>query len=415
MTCPAKADEPTAIAGVDDENYMTSLGVRKAITALLGPLFSTESVIARWNADTGSRSLYGGLDQSAGSSALGGGAGAGRLFVLDSEKHRIRQDGLVRSVKLSLYATYTGDKSNSLKALVLRESWSGYTLVSQSELLSPANTTGTQTFTLATPIACQKGDVGAIWVKGFYPDLNIRGGALTGAKVRYQDGETLPGTWTDIENFGMDVVFEGQSPFIVSTGDSILAGYNTATPWHTHYDALGISGAPASDPMDAVADAISGLGYQNFCQAGTTWADAVSKVAAINSVGSRAVIAAYGVNDISAGRSMSAIEADMDAFKAGLSADKKLFICEVLPWTAGNDTQAAATRSLNANYAAWCAANDATLIRTHDAMGQMRVSTDELDDLKTSYSYDGVHLTSAGVTALADLIGDGLRSVLWLN
>lgn len=409
-----KADELTAIAGIDDEAYMTPLGVRKAIMSLLGPLFSTEAVIARWNADKGSRTLYGGLNQSAGGSALGGGGGAGRVFVLDSKKHRIRQDGFIRSVKLSLFSTYTGDKSNSLKALVFRDNGAGYTLVSQSELLSPANTTATQTFTLATPIACQKGDVEAIWVKGF-SDLNIRGGALTGAKVRYQDGEALPGTWADIANFGMDVSFEGQSPFIISTGDSIMAGYNTGSPWHTHYDALGISGTPTSDPMTSVQNAIPGLSYQNFCHAGTTWADAVGKVAAINSAGSRAVIAAYGVNDISAGRLLSAIEADMNAFRAGLSPDKKLFIREVLPWTAGNDTHAAATRSLNANYASWCAANDAILIRTHDAMGQVRASTGELDDLKTSYSLDGVHLTSAGVAALSGLIEEKLRSILWLT
>ncbi|MFN3833371.1 MAG: SGNH/GDSL hydrolase family protein [Allorhizobium sp.] len=415
MTCSIdKADEPTAIAGIDDEAYMTSLGVRKAITAFLAPLFTTTPVIARWNADIGSRSLYGGLALGAGSSALGGGGGAGRTFVLDAKKHRIRQDGFIRSVKLSLLTAYTGDKSNSLKVMVFRESGTAYTLVSQSGLLSPANTASTQTLTLATPIACQKGDVVAIWVKGF-SDLNIRGGALSGAKVRYKDGEAPSGTWTDIANFGMDVVLEGQSPFIVSTGDSILAGYNTAAPWYTHYDALGISGAPSSDAMDAVADAIPGLSYQNFCQGNTTWADAVTKVAAINSVGSKAVIAAYGVNDIATGRSWTAVEADMNTFKAGLSAGKKLFVCEVLPWTAGDDARAAATRLFNANYATWCAANDATLISTHDAMGQLRLSTGELDDLKTSYNYDGVHLTSTGVAALADLIREVLGSILWLD
>jgi hypothetical protein len=411
---PDKADEATAIGGADDEDYMTSLGVRRAITTLLMPLFNLASAISIWNADTGTRSLYGGMALGAGSSALGGG-GTGRTFVLDSKKHRIRQDGLIRSVKMSLLATYTGDKTNSLKVSVLRESGSGYTLVSQSGLLSPTNTTSTQTLNLATPIACQKGDVVAIWVKGFSPELNIRGAALTGAKVRYQDGEALPGTWTDVNDFGMDVVFEGQSPFIISTGDSILAGFNTATPWYTHYDALGISGTPASDPMDAVEDAVSGLSYQNFCQGNTTWADAVAKVAAINSVGSKAVVAAYGVNDIATGRSWVDVEADMNAFKAGLSAGKKLFVCEILPWTAGDDAKAATTRLFNANYAAWCAANDATLIRTHDAMGQVRVSTGELDDLKTSYNYDGVHLTSPGIAALADHIRDALGSILWID
>jgi hypothetical protein len=71
-----------------------------------------------------------------------------------------------------------------------------------------------------------------------------------------------------------------------------------------------------------------------------------------------------------------------------------------MPWTAGNDAQAAVIRAFNVNYAAWCETNAASLIHCHDAMAQVRPSTGKLDDMKTTYNYDGVHLTTAGLAAL---------------
>jgi hypothetical protein len=37
-------------------------------------------------------------------------------------------------------------------------------------------------------------------------------------------------------------------------------------------------------------------------------------------------------------------------------------------------------------------------------MGQVRISTGELDDLKTAYNQDGIHLKQAGVDMMAQTI-----------
>jgi hypothetical protein len=76
----------------------------------------------------------------------------------------------------------------------------------------------------------------------------------------------------------------------------------------------------------------------------------------------------------------------------------------LLPWTNGSDGQAGTVRTWNANLAVWCAANGAHLIECHDPMGQVRISTGELDDMKTAYNQDGVHLSTVGVDALAQII-----------
>jgi len=74
-----------------------------------------------------------------------------------------------------------------------------------------------------------------------------------------------------------------------------------------------------------------------------------------------------------------------------------------------NDVQAATIRTWNANLAAWCLSNNATLIPTHDAMGKIRVSTGQLDDLKTEYDADGTHITQLGVLKMAEIMSPYIK------
>lgn len=45
-----------------------------------------------------------------------------------------------------------------------------------------------------------------------------------------------------------------------------------------------------------------------------------------------------------------------------------------------------------------------------DVFGQIRISTGQLDDLKAAYSQDGVHLTQAGVDAMAAIWKSALEN-----
>lgn len=144
------------------------------------------------------------------------------------------------------------------------------------------------------------------------------------------------------------------------------------------------------------------LGSQTFA-----WVNSTGMPAAV-ATNPQAILIHCGVNDISDGRTWAQVESDLDGIKAQWSG--VLFISEILPWTNGTDEQNVTVRTWNDNLATWCAANDATLIATHDAMGQVRVSTGELDDLKTIYDSDGVHPTSAGAYILWDLWFDAIEA-----
>ena len=150
--------------------------------------------------------------------------------------------------------------------------------------------------------------------------------------------------------------------------------------------------------------------YQNMSLGSQTFAWVLSTGApAAIAVQPRAILIHCGVNDIATARSWANVEADLDGI-AALITTEDLWIDEILPWTNGSDGQAATVRTWNDNLATWCAANGAHLIACHDAMGQVRSGTGELDDLKTAYDQDGVHLSTAGVDALAQIIKTALQA-----
>ena len=103
------------------------------------------------------------------------------------------------------------------------------------------------------------------------------------------------------------------------------------------------------------------------------------------------------------------MEADLNTIRAAVAGTIDLFINELLPAQGRNNTDAAKSRTWNANLAAWCSANNAILISCHDAMGQIRTTTGYLDDLLDEYNYDDVHLTQSGVMRLAQLIGEAMQ------
>jgi hypothetical protein len=118
-----------------------------------------------------------------------------------------------------------------------------------------------------------------------------------------------------------------------------------------------------------------------------------------------------GTNDISNGRAWSAVELNLVSIKAACDTAgvRRLAICEVLPRSEFTDTEAATVRDWNTRLATWCKRNGAQLITCHDAMGEERVATGELDDLPAAYDAgDGIHLSTAGVEALSELIQDQL-------
>ena len=378
----------------------------RIITARGYPKLSAE--IAAWAASQAAvRVPYGG-QPGAGfltSANLGGASGAGRTFMAGTVTQGIRQDGYVRSIRYHCRSS----GSNGFKFLHFRPSGTSGngTVISQTEKFTP--TIGDNTFVPASPLGpFIPGDRIGIWMSSA---VTLWATASAGASCYYSAGElTSLSSPTLVSGFNLNIEFLGTPPLLVGTGDSIMEGHNSASPWHSHYH-TGPSGNLDASILQQMRNSVPPLETQNFGQSGGRWDNTLTKVNAIDAQKSWSVVVHAGVNDVSASRSWASISAEMDSFKAGMTHGQRLFINEVLPWTAGDDTKAAAVRALNANYAAWCTANDATLISCHDPLGQLRVSTGELDDLLTKYNYDGIHLTvTAGVRALARQIAAGIEA-----
>ncbi len=101
---------------------------------------------------------------------------------------------------------------------------------------------------------------------------------------------------------------------------------------------------------------------------------------------------------------MAAVKTACDA--AGVT----LIVDEITPPGNQTDVIAAAVRTFNSNYAAWCLSNNVMLVRMHDQMGQIRVSTGQLDDLLAAYDGgDHIHLSLAGKILQANLWMESLK------
>lgn len=356
-----------------------------------------------WRVNSTERIFYAGIDSAgfATDASVSGAAVGGRTFISGVVSERCRQDGVIRQCKIRISVC---DPNSQIKFKVFRPSGATYDFISESEAF-PITTTGNHTFIPATPLVCAPGDVFGIWLN----DVDL--GTSVAVKTREFAPDSLRYTAGDItsnnafasliSNFSLCVEAAGAPPYLAVTGDSIPEGHNTA---HSFYHA-GPSGE--SESAAEIANQLRGLiantfEYQNHAMGGTTFAWAAS-TGAISAIATKAkvILLHSGVNDVSTERSWANVESDLDTIKAALTVGQHLYVDEILPWTAGTDANALTIRGWNGNLATWCAANGATLIRCHDAMGQVRGSTGEIDDLLTAYDEDKVHLLQAGVDKMA--------------
>lgn len=309
------------------------------------------------------------------------------------------------------YVKVIGDPLNvKIKSFYPNLSTNQYDMIAESELLTFPGT-GLQYLALASPLLIEPGCVPGIWLGPGAasinrPALSIKTSAAPDTQYALSD-VTTSNAFAASGNFIPDLEFVGAPPYVAVTGDSIMSGQ---VVYSSFYDA-GVPGprtAYTSEPANALRTVIGGdlLDYQNHANAGEnmSWVASTGAVSAVAS-GAKNIIVHCGINDIQQAREWSAVEADLDTIAALIGAGQTLLIDEILPDTNFTDGQSATTREWNGYLATWCAANGARLIRCHDAMGQLRISTGQLDDLTTEYDKgDGVHLSPAGVTALATVI-----------
>ena len=374
------------------------------------PHKSLAANISEWQAGT-VRVFTGGLtDVTATDAALSGGAdAAGKTYISGVAMRNIIQDGYVRRVVANVAAV---GPANGWKFKVFRWNGSTYLYISESELITPAGT-GVQTFDLATPMACNVGDVLGVWLKGDANSASIRC-TLSSGTAKYRSVSADVTGSNNFSSSGADYEIDLQAfsnpPYLALSGDSIMEGHGGAM-WHgiECNTSAGVAGDRVGDPGYLISQAIPGLQYQNRAQGSSrsSWGVSTGVPHAL-SVLPHTLVINWGVNDIANAISWNTYLANLDAIKAlvdAASPKPELKICEVLPWKAGDDAMAANVRTFNANLSGWCAANGASLILCHDEMGKLRNSTGYLDDMQDAYDNgDGVHLSAAGTTKYAAII-----------
>ncbi len=361
-----------------------------------------------WLMNPASRIQYAGIDAAGFSNdaELNGAAPPGLTIISGLVTERARQFGYIRQIKIYIRQVGLG----IMKFKLFRPNGGNFDFVAESTDTIVGS--GSQTLSLNTPLPCQPGDILGVYLFGDANNANLVKigckNAVGANLIRYTSGDisaTDPFA-TTINNLVIDIEGLGISPCFTITGDSIASGYNF---WQSFYDS-GPAGSLSNEPWYSLrqlikSDQIDGFEYQNHSKNAEifTWIQSTGIVSAL-ATGANRILIHCGINDIQAGRSWANVLANLNAIRLLIPDTVALFIDEILPWTAGSDANALTVRTWNSNLNDWCQHNNVTLIHCHDSLGQLRISTGELDDLKTIYDADGVHLTATGYSKLAFIV-----------
>lgn len=290
-----------------------------------------------------------------------------------------------------------------------------YNLLDEVASPSQAWTAGSNYYVLPHQIRIVEGGFPAIYVQS----VNL-----------YAVGTTANGTYTysgDLEGVNNNasvsstelcLQFYSDAPVIAYTGDSIMAGHNDTTTWQPFLDSGGISGEISSSiPYCASTNGESQFAYCNYASGSQTfnWVDTVA-LAYITNDGCSTLWIHCGVNDVSGSRTWAAVLANLNSIRAQWPTNRKMWVSEILPWSAGSDAAALTIRQWNTNLSAWAVTNSCTIAKLHDPFGQIRISTGQLDDLATAFNQgDGVHLSTAGISNYVYMMSTGyLTNGLWI-
>ena len=375
-----------------------------------------QAAINAWQADT-TLVIGGGIEQADWTQTAT--LGDGKTILLAT--WAMRQDTTIRQIKVNVASQ--DDSAWAFRVWRWNVGTSLYDLVG-GEAFTP-DATGVYTHTLETPIAVQMGDIPSLYIPASNTAQAGNARTTAGNALSAAGDITTSNAFATAEATNPNLAVLNYRPFLAITGDSIAEGHNDSTVWHgILHDVAGprLPGPLYTSLASEIGARIRAkvgngtvLAYQNYGlgSRGYEWVSTTGIIKAL-AVQPAAIVIVCGVNDLASfGSTWAQISGWLDTIKAA-AGSTKLVICEIFPYSAGDDTKAATRRTWNANLATWCAANGAYLVSGLDAsMGMLRESTGYYDAMFTYYNHtDNTHLKMAGVDKLADEIVSKMVDVL---
>ena len=252
-------------------------------------------------------------------------------------------------------------------------------------------------------------------VEGDYVSILFTAGALVGDVVETKAGgggnvckyitgapSTNGADWvaaSGVVNF-IPIELLSDAPNIASIGDSLVAG----VPWnYTYIESLFETNTVDLQIVEKVA-ANYGWTYRNMALTGDTSIGVRNRLANdMNALNPQMGLVMVGVNDIATAVTEGAYITNMTAIIASMVNNGiKPIVIEILPANGLDDTESAARRSFNVALRSVGSTYGAIMVNCDSTIGSNRVSTSEMDDIHDDFDEDGVHLNSAGYTAVAN-------------
>lgn len=347
-------------------------------------------------------------------------SGGERHFLTNHHTARIRQNGLAKRVLL--YINSLNGTTNLYIAFWRKNKNGTWDRIYQEDIFSKITKKSINTIELAQWVPVREGDYVGYGVKGaeaMYYQFKAISNAGTGASYFITESEpTATGfDWTagSSSTAYMPVNVYGESPTLVTIGDSIIAGH----PHHYSY----IESTQKDEIESTIAYHISqaiGWTYQNM-GIGSQTSTSIKNRFDNDAVALRPRIAliSAGVNDLAGGLITEETYTGNIKYMLDKSIEAGILpiVLKILPWTNGTDEQMrtrdtwnAALEDLVSEYAG------AILVDASTYVGVNRADGDEgnLWDINPIYDVDGVHFNAAGYEKIAEGIVDAIK-VAWIT
>lgn len=329
--------------------------------------------------------------------------------------HTFKGPTVVTMVRYSVNAIGT---SNEIKFKVWRGlATNNYIFVGESEKITNS-VAATNDYWLVASISAQENDTFGFWQSGGATPLGIRFSNRTATRMHFTalDVTATQAPWvTQSEGVTYNVNVYGLGPALGYLTDSQMTGYPNYYP-HMAIAATDGATTATNRPSNGVPYKVWQAMPFNYIQYGRGqqtmhWVNNTAMPVFTNDNPAHAWLHGVGGNDITLGTNYANYEIELNAIRAKIPRNKRMWMTSILPGAVYDDTEAATRRTFNTNNAAWCQRNGVYWVDLESTFGSNRVSTSHTDDLKPEYdSGDGAHMSALGNDKYAEVVRGIVRS-----